>query len=58
MPLKDNVLLQMTIAKWLSSRGEWFQDRGVTPQIEVVDDPSTDVDEVLQKAVEIIQNTP
>jgi carboxyl-terminal processing protease len=54
IPLLDNTLLQMTIAKWLSPKGEWSQGRGVAPQIEVNDDPSTETDEPLQKAIEIL----
>jgi carboxyl-terminal processing protease len=54
IPLMDNTLLQMTIAKWLSPRGEWSQGRGVAPQIEVNDDPSTEADEPLQKAIEVL----
>lgn len=30
----------------------------VPPQIEIRDDPDTGIDEVLQKAVEILQSTP
>jgi carboxyl-terminal processing protease len=54
IPLMDNTLLQMTIAKWLSPNGEWSQGRGVAPQIEVNDDPSTEADEPLQKAIEVL----
>lgn len=54
IPLMDNTLLQMTIAKWLSPHGEWSQGRGVAPQIEVSDDPATETDEPLQKAIEIL----
>jgi carboxyl-terminal processing protease len=54
IPLMDNTLLQMTIAKWLSPHGEWSQGRGVAPQIEVIDDLSTETDEPLQKAIEIL----
>jgi carboxyl-terminal processing protease len=54
IPLMDNTLLQMTIAKWLSPRGEWSQGRGVAPQIEVNDDPSTETDEPLEKAIEVL----
>lgn len=52
VPLKDNSLLQMTIAKWLSPKGEWYHERGVTPQIEASDDPATEIDELLQAGVE------
>jgi C-terminal processing protease CtpA/Prc len=52
--LLDNTLLQMTIAKWRSPSGEWYQGRGVAPQIEVSDDPATEADEPLQRAVEVL----
>jgi carboxyl-terminal processing protease len=55
IPLVNETMLQMTIARWLSPRGEWYHERGVTPQIKVSDDPATGVDEVLQKAVEVLQ---
>lgn len=54
MPLLNNTMLQMTVAKWLSPQGEWFHGRGVSPQIEVTDDPATPADEVLQKAVAVL----
>jgi C-terminal processing protease CtpA/Prc len=54
IPLLDDTLLQMTIAKWRSPKGEWYQDRGVSPQIEVIDDPSTEADEPLQRAMELL----
>ncbi len=56
IPLVDDTLLQMTIAKWLSPNGEWYHGRGVPPQIEVSDDPATETDEPLQRAVEILSN--
>jgi carboxyl-terminal processing protease len=54
MPLKGGALLQMTIAKWLSAKGEWYQERGVPPQVEALDDPQTEADEVLQQGIEIL----
>jgi carboxyl-terminal processing protease len=54
IPLLDDTLLQMTIAKWRSPNGEWYQGRGVAPQIEVSNDLATATDEPLQKAVEIL----
>lgn len=54
LPLGDDALLQMTIAKWLSTDGEWYHKRGVDPQVEVHDDPTTLEDEVMQKAVQIL----
>ena len=52
--LQKNILIQMTIAKWLSPNGEWYQERGVLPQIEFFDDPETEVDELVQKGVDVL----
>jgi len=52
--LPEKALLQMTVARWHSPSGQWYQGRGVAPQIAVNDDPATTPDEVLQKAVEIL----
>lgn len=54
MPLEGGALLQMTIAKWLSAKGEWYQERGVPPQVEALDDPQTEADEVLQKGIQVL----
>jgi carboxyl-terminal processing protease len=54
-PLGEDALLQMTIAKWLSPTGQWYDGRGVTPEI-VVNDAESD-EKVLQFAVEyLLQN--
>lgn len=58
IPLVDETLLQMTIARWLSSNGEWYNQRGVPAQIEVLDDPATETDELLQKAIDILLAAP
>lgn len=58
IPMVDHTMLQMTVARWLSSQGEWYHLHGVPPQVEISDDPDTEVDEVLQKAVEIIRTSP
>jgi carboxyl-terminal processing protease len=54
IPLKGGAMLQMTIAKWYSPSGAWYHERGVPAQIEAVDDPTTEVDELLQAAVETL----
>ncbi len=54
IPLMDNTLLQMTIAKWRSPKGEWYHGRGVPAQINIADDPETEADELIQKAVEVL----
>lgn len=58
IPMVNDTLLQMTIAKWLSANGEWYHERGVPPQIEISDDPATESDELLQSAVEFLLDTP
>jgi carboxyl-terminal processing protease len=55
IPLPKDNMLQMTVAKWLSPKGEWYHGHGVSPQIEVSDDPTTPTDEILQKALELLQ---
>lgn len=54
-PLIEDCMLQMTIAKWLSPTGEWYNERGVPPDIFVDDDPNTDKDEILQFAIDYIR---
>lgn len=55
MPLPGSAMLQMTVAKWLSPGGVWYHGRGVPPQIIASDDPETVDDEILQKAIGVIQ---
>jgi carboxyl-terminal processing protease len=57
VPLVENCILRMTIAKWLSPQGHWYDEQGVPPNIPMVDDGATDPDEVLQFAREyLLQN--
>lgn len=53
--LDDQHLLRITIGKWLSPSGRWLQDEGVTPDLEVSDDPTTASDEVLDFATKYIK---
>jgi len=53
--LDDQSALHLTIARWITPSGFWVNEVGLTPDIEVSDDPNTfDKDEQLQKAIEII----
>ncbi len=54
IPLLNDCLLQLTIAKWLSPSGQWYDGRGVEPDIPVQDDPQSEEDQVLQYAVDYI----
>jgi len=45
--------LHVTTAKWLLPSGVWVNDtKGLTPDVEVKDDPETESDEQLTKAIE------
>ncbi|KKR94343.1 hypothetical protein A3A55_01675 [Candidatus Roizmanbacteria bacterium RIFCSPLOWO2_01_FULL_40_14] len=49
--------LHVTTAKWILPDGSWINEVGVSPDIEVVDDPTTaDVDEQLDKAIEVLKS--
>jgi carboxyl-terminal processing protease len=52
-PLGD-VLLQMTVAKWLSPKGQVYHGRGVSPHILASDDEDTAQDEVLEYAADYL----
>lgn len=54
VPLIEDCLLHFTIAKWLSPTGQWYEGRGVAPDIAVSDDPATDEDEVLRFATDYL----
>jgi carboxyl-terminal processing protease len=54
-PLVDGSLLKFTIAHWRSPKGESFNQRGVTPDIFVSDNADTLEDEVLDYALEYLQ---
>ncbi len=53
-PLIEDSMLHMTVAKWLSPNGQWFDGRGVTPDILVNDNADTEQDEVLQYALDYV----
>ncbi len=53
-PLIEDSMLHMTVAKWLSPNGQWFDGRGVTPDILVYDNADTEQDEVLQYALDYV----
>jgi carboxyl-terminal processing protease len=52
--LGEDVLLQLTIARWLSPDGQCYQGQGVTPLIVVRDDERTEENDVLQAAVDYL----
>jgi len=49
--ITDDTALKVTIARWILPSGEQISEDGITPEIEIVDDPETDSDEVLDAAI-------
>jgi carboxyl-terminal processing protease len=52
--ISEEILLQLSIAKWLSPDGTWYEGEGVHPDIFIEDQPETSTDETLEKAIEIL----
>ncbi len=50
--LPNGAGLNITIAKWMTPGGHWIDENGLTPTIEISDDPETTADEMLQSAVQ------
>lgn len=55
MPLPGDTMLQMTVARWLAPDGTWYHQKGVPPMIAAQDDPATEADEILEKALQILR---
>ncbi len=57
--LSDGSSLKITVAQWLTPGGDYINDKGIDPEIEVEitkEDVSADRDPQLQKAVDLILN--
>ena len=58
--LSSGASLKYTTQKWLTSKGEYLQDKGLTPDVEVqqvaeyYDNPCDETDSQLKKAIEIL----
>lgn len=50
--LENGAGLHVTVARWLLPKGEWIHETGIPVDIEVKDDPDTEGDEVLNKAID------
>ncbi|OGM75253.1 hypothetical protein A2382_03740 [Candidatus Woesebacteria bacterium RIFOXYB1_FULL_38_16] len=46
--------LHITIAKWLTPKGTWVNEKGLDPDFDVDDNPDTIEDEQLLKAIEVL----
>ncbi len=52
----DGSSLKLTIAEWLSPRKKRLNKEGITPDISIVDNENTQVDEVIKKALRHLKN--
>lgn len=55
VPLDVDYLIHLSIAKWFTPKGEWLHERGLTPDVAVVDDPATEVDEAIAAAMTYLE---
>lgn len=53
--LADGSAIKLTSAKYYSPKGTNIHGKGFMPDIEVVDDPETEIDEQLQAAIEVFK---
>ncbi len=57
--LKDGSSLKITVAKWLTPNGNYINEKGITPDIEVdltLEDFNADKDPQMDKAIEVLNN--
>ncbi len=50
--LSDDSAAKITIAKWLTPKGEHIDKKGIEPDISIEDDSATEVDEILQAGLD------
>ncbi len=53
VPLRDGGALKLTTARYLTPDGVDINEKGLEPDVQVVDDPDTEVDEALQRALRL-----
>lgn len=54
VPLSADASLKVTVARWLTPEGVSISESGLTPDVEVADDPETPEDEQLEAALEFL----
>ena len=48
--------LHITVAKWLTPKGNWVHEKGITPDVEIEDNEETiEIDEQLQEAIKLFK---
>lgn len=48
--------LHITVARWLTPSGFWVNENGLKPDYELADNPETEEDEQLTRAIEVVNN--
>lgn len=56
LQLEKGSSLHITIAKWLTPKGNWVHEKGLTPDVEIKDNEETEEDEQLQEAIKLLRN--
>lgn len=54
IPIKGGGTLRLTVDQWLTPNGRVIEYKGIKPDIEIKNDPKTDQDEVIQKALSVL----
>jgi len=54
--MDNGTRLHITIAKWLTPKGTWVHEKGLSPDFEVENNPDTEEDEQLIKAIEVLRS--
>jgi carboxyl-terminal processing protease len=53
--LDNGAGVNVTIAKWVMPGGDWLSEAGLTPDLEITNDPETEMDEVLEASLNLMQ---
>lgn len=56
IPYRDGASLKLTVAEWLTAKGNSINESGVMPDTEISDDPDTLNDEPLDAAIKWLKN--
>ena len=54
-PVNGNSGLHITVARWLTPGGTWVHEKGLEPDVVIEDNPETEEDEQLSKALELLK---
>lgn len=54
LQLSGGAGLHVTVGRWLLPSGDWIHEKGLPADVEMKNDPATENDEVLDKAIELL----